>query len=65
MNNVLAFPGIFRGVLDAKATKITDRMQLAAAVAIANLVSEEELTPTNIMANDFQDKVAQAVVMAI
>lgn len=45
MNNVLAFPGIFRGVLDAKATKITDEMQLAAAIAIANLISEEELTP--------------------
>lgn len=65
MNNVLAFPGIFRGVLDAKATKITDEMQIAAAVAIANLISEEELTPTNIMPNVFQDKVAQAVVKAI
>lgn len=65
MNNVLAFPGIFRGVLDAKATKITDEMQLAAAIAIANLISEEELTPKNIMPNVFQDNVAQVVAQAV
>lgn len=65
MNNVLAFPGIFRGVLDAKAAKITDEMQLAAAIAIANLISEEELTPTNIMPNVFQDNVAQVVAQAV
>lgn len=65
MNNVLAFPGIFRGVLDAKATKITDEMQIAAAVAIANLISEEELTPTNIMPNVFQDNVTQVVAQAV
>jgi malate dehydrogenase (oxaloacetate-decarboxylating) len=65
MNNVLAFPGIFRGVLDAKATKITDEMQIAAAVAIANLISEEELTPTNIMPNVFQDNVAQVVAQSV
>jgi malate dehydrogenase (oxaloacetate-decarboxylating) len=44
INNVLAFPGIFRGALDARATGITEEMKLAAAYAIASLVSDEELS---------------------
>lgn len=65
INNVLAFPGLFRGVLDAQATKITEDMQIAAAVAIANLVPETELTPTNIMPKVFQQNVAEVVARAV
>lgn len=65
INNVLAFPGIFRGALDAQATKITEDMQIAAAVAIANLVPETELTPTNIMPKVFQQNVAEVVARAV
>lgn len=65
INNVLAFPGLFRGVLDAQATKITEEMQIAAAVAIANLVPETELTPTNIMPKVFQQNVAEVVARAV
>lgn len=65
INNVLAFPGLFRGALDAQATKITEDMQIAAAVAIANLVPETELTPTNIMPKVFQQNVAEVVARAV
>ncbi|WP_414840908.1 NAD(P)-dependent malic enzyme [Enterococcus saccharolyticus] len=65
INNVLAFPGLFRGALDAQATKITEEMQIAAAVAIANLVPETELTPTNIMPKVFQQNVAEVVARAV
>ncbi len=65
INNVLAFPGLFRGALDAQATKITEEMQIAAAVAIANLVPETELSPTNIMPKVFQQNVAEVVARAV
>lgn len=65
INNVLAFPGIFRGALDAHATEITENMKLAAVDAIANLVSEEELTPEYILPRAFDKRVAPAVAAAI
>ncbi|MGH2096208.1 malic enzyme-like NAD(P)-binding protein, partial [Enterococcus faecalis] len=49
INNVLAFPGIFRGALDARAKKITIEMQIATAKGIAKLIPDNELTPTNII----------------
>ena len=49
MNNVLAFPGIFRGALDAGAREINDEMKLAAAHALAALIPENELSPTHIL----------------
>jgi len=53
INNVLAFPGIFRGALDSRATKITVEMQIAAAHGIASRVPESELSPTNIITDAF------------
>lgn len=65
INNVLAFPGIFRGALDVRATEINEEMKIAAAHAIANAVSEEELDPDYIIPKafnlDVQKKVAEAV----
>ena len=65
INNVLAFPGIFRGALDVRATEINEEMKIAAAHAIANSVSDEELNPNYIIPKafnlDVQKKVAEAV----
>lgn len=65
INNVLAFPGIFRGALDVRATEINEEMKIAAAHAIANSVSEDELNPNYIIPKAFnlevQKKVAKAV----
>ncbi len=63
INNVLAFPGIFRGALDAGATQITEAMKLAAARAIAGLV--EHPTPDRIVPSVFQEGVAEAVATAV
>lgn len=65
VNNVLAFPGIFRGALDAKATKITSEMKLAAAYAIANLISAEELSADYIIPKPFDKRVVDAVATAV
>lgn len=65
INNVLAFPGIFRGALDAHATEITENMKLAAVDAIADLVSNDELTPEYILPRAFDKRVAPAVAAAI
>lgn len=65
INNVLAFPGIFRGALDAQARKITVEMQIAAAKGIASLIPAEELTPTNIIPDAFQEGVAQIVAASV
>ena len=65
INNVLAFPGIFRGALDVRASDINDEMKLAAAYAIAGLVSEEELKPEYIIPNPFDKRVAKAVAEAV
>lgn len=65
INNVLVFPGIFRGVLDARAKEITEEMKLAAAEAIANLVSKKNLAPSYIIPNPFDKRVAKAVAKAV
>ena len=65
INNVLAFPGIFRGALDVRASDINDEMKLAAAYAIAGLVSGEELKPEYIIPNPFDKRVAKAVAEAV
>lgn len=65
INNVLVFPGIFRGALDAKATDITEEMKIAAAYAIANIIKEEELTEEYIIPGAFDERVAKAVAEAV
>lgn len=65
INNVVAFPGIFKGALDGRAAQITEDMKLAAALAIAGLVKEEELSETNIMPEAFDPQVAEAVSKAV
>lgn len=61
VNNVLAFPGIFRGALDAKAKKITEEMKIAAAIGIAKLVSDEELNDNFVIPNPFDPRVSKVV----
>lgn len=65
VNNVVAFPGIFKGALEGHAKQITDEMKLAAAQAIASLVPEEELSDENIMPEAFNPKVAEVVAAAV
>ncbi|MCI8639134.1 MAG: NAD-dependent malic enzyme [Coprococcus sp.] len=65
VNNVLAFPGIFRGALDVRASDINDEMKVAAAYAIAGLVSEEELNPEYILPAAFDERVKDAVADAV
>ena len=65
INNVLAFPGIFRGALDARATGITEPMKVAAAKAIASIVTDEELNEDYIIPNPFDDRVAPAVAKEV
>ena len=65
INNALAFPGIFRGALDARAKAITDKMKLAAACAIANLVSKKELSRDFIIPSPLDRRVAKAVAKAV
>ena len=65
VNNVVAFPGIFKGALEGRATQITEEMKLAAAEAIASLVSDEELSDTNILPEAFDPRVADVVSKAI
>ncbi len=65
INNVLAFPGIFRGALDAEAKDITDDMLVAAADAIAGLVGEDELCPEKVVPDAFDERVAATVAEAV
>lgn len=65
VNNVVAFPGIFKGALEGRATQITEEMKLAAAEAIASLVSDEDLSDTNILPEAFDPRVADVVSKAI
>lgn len=65
INNVLAFPGIFRGTLDVRASDINDEMKVAAAYAIASLVSEDELNADYIIPNPFDKRVAKTVEEAV
>jgi malate dehydrogenase (oxaloacetate-decarboxylating) len=65
VNNVLAFPGIFRGALDVRATHINEKMKVAAVNAIANLISEEELNVHYVIPGPFDPRVAPAVAAAV
>ena len=65
INNVLAFPGIFRGALDVRASDINDEMKIAAANAIAGLISYEELKPDYIIPSPFDERVAAVVAEAV
>ena len=65
VNNVVAFPGIFKGALEGRATQITEEMKLAAAYAIAGLVSDDELNEDNIMPQAFDPRVADVVANAV
>jgi len=65
INNVLAFPGIFRGALDARASEINEEMKVAAAHAIASLISDEELTEDYIIPAAFDPRVGETVAKAV
>lgn len=65
INNVLVFPGIFRGALDAKATGITEEMKMAAAKAIASIVTDDELKEDYIIPRAFDERVAKVVAKAV
>lgn len=65
INNVLAFPGIFKGALEGRATAITEEMKLAAAHAIADLVAEEDLNENNILPQPFDPRLAEVVSAAV
>ncbi|MBR5010621.1 MAG: NAD-dependent malic enzyme, partial [Clostridia bacterium] len=65
INNVLAFPGIFKGALEARAKDITEEMKLAASRAIAALVSESELCAEKIMPDPFDPRVAEEVARTV
>ncbi len=65
VNNVLAFPGIFRGTLDVRASEINEEMKIAAAKALADLVSDEELSPDYVIPKAFDPRVGGAVAAAV
>lgn len=65
VNNVLAFPGIFRGALDVRASDINDAMKIAASEAIASIVSDEELSADYILPDAFDERVGKAVAAAV
>ncbi|GIG29857.1 NAD-dependent malic enzyme [Cellulomonas marina] len=65
INNVLAFPGVFRGLLDAQSSTVTDEMLLAAARALASVVTEDELNPTYIVPSVFHPDVSEVVAGAV
>jgi malate dehydrogenase (oxaloacetate-decarboxylating) len=65
INNVLVFPGVFRGLLDAASDHITDEMLLAAAIALSDVVKAEELNPTYIIPSVFNPEVTKAVAAAV
>ncbi|MDO4343312.1 MAG: malic enzyme-like NAD(P)-binding protein [Eubacteriales bacterium] len=65
INNVLAFPGIFRGTFDVRARDINDAMKIAAAKALAELITEEELSPDYIIPKAFDERVGKAVAKAV
>ena len=65
VNNVVAFPGIFKGALEGRAKQITEEMKLAAALAIASLVPDNELNENNILPEAFNPDVANVVSEAV
>ena len=65
INNVLVFPGIFRGALDARAGQITEEIKMAAARAIASIISDDELNEEYIIPGAFDERVCKAVAKAV
>jgi malate dehydrogenase (oxaloacetate-decarboxylating) len=65
VNNVTVFPGVFRGAIDVRAHQINEKMKLAAAYAIANLIPQNELSEENVVPNAFDPRVAPAVAAAV
>ena len=65
INNVLAFPGIFRGALDVRASDINEEMKMAAAMALAGIISDDELNENNIIPQPFDPRVVPAVAKAV
>ena len=65
VNNLLSFPGIFRGALDVRARRITEGMKLAAAFAIAEIVTPDELSPEYVIPSVFDTRVVDAVAKAV
>ena len=65
INNVLAFPGIFRGALDVRASDINEEMKMAAAQALAAVIPDEELSEDNIIPKPFDPRVVPAVAQAV
>ena len=65
VNNALCFPGIFRGALDVRASRITENMKIAAAYAIASVISDEELNADYIIPDAFNPAVTKAVAKAV
>lgn len=65
VNNILAFPGIFRGALDSRTKSITDEIKIAASYAIADVISENELTPAYIIPSPFDERVVPSVAKAV
>lgn len=65
INNVLAFPGIFKGALESRASQITDQMKMAAAKALAAFVKEDELNPEYVIPSAFEEGIADAVSQAV
>ena len=65
IHNVLVFPGIFRGALDARAGQITEEMKMAAARAIASIISDDELNEEYIIPGAFDERVCKAVAKAV
>ncbi|MEA4911490.1 MAG: malic enzyme-like NAD(P)-binding protein [Oscillospiraceae bacterium] len=65
INNVLAFPGVFRGAFDVRASDINDEMKIAAARALANLISDDEITADYIIPAAFDERVSKAVAAAV
>ena len=65
INNVLAFPGIFRGALEVRASDINEEMKMAAAHALASIITDEELSENNIIPQPFDPRVVPAVAAAV
>ena len=65
VNNVLVFPGVFKGALQVRASEINLEMKLAAVEALASIIEEDELTPTYIIPNPFDERVVEKVYQAV
>ena len=65
VNNILAFPGLFRGALDCRASRINEEMKLAAAVGISKLISDAELSPEYVIPSAFDPRVSEVVASEV